>query len=126
MRIPAALLALVRAEAQVAYPLEACGVLAGKDEPSHVIPMTNALTHPRAYQFDPDEQLAVWRRLDEAGLDPLVVYHSHPHGRPFPSPRDIAEAQPGVLYLIVGSPDIGLPARLFHIEPDGVFEEPIT
>jgi proteasome lid subunit RPN8/RPN11 len=116
----------VLAHAVQDYPIEACGVLAGKGEPSRIFPMVNDADDERQYRFDPEEQLAVWQQLDALGLDPLVIYHSHPYGKPYPSRVDVAEAQEGYRYLIVGSEDGGLRARLWWFEDGEVIEEQIT
>jgi proteasome lid subunit RPN8/RPN11 len=126
VRIDPNLLSEVFEHATQDYPIEACGVLAGRGEPDRVIRMVNDADDERRYRFDPEEQLAVWQRLDQLRLDPLVIYHSHPHGRPWPSRTDIAQAQEGPLYLIVGNQDGHLAARLWRIEDGQVIEELIT
>lgn len=126
MRIDPNLLSAVLEHAVQDYPIEACGVLAGRGEPERIFRMVNDADDERQYRFDPEEQLAVWRQLDELRMDPLVIYHSHPYGRPIPSKVDVAEAQEGPLYLIVGSQDGHLTARLWRIEDGEVIEEPIT
>jgi proteasome lid subunit RPN8/RPN11 len=120
------LLAEVLDHASRDYPVEACGVLAGRSEPTQRWVMRNAAHSSRRYQFDPQQQLAVWQELDDRGLEPLIVYHSHPFGRPEPSATDIAEAQPGPLYLIVGMVTGEHVAKLWHIENGAATEEPIT
>jgi len=58
-------------------------------------------------------------RLERQGGPRLVGhYHSHPNGSTEPSPRDLAAAEPGKLWLIMG----GGQARLWYAEP-GAFRE---
>ena len=45
-------------------------------------------------------------------------YHSHPNGSAEPSPRDLAAAEPGRLWLIIG----GGVARLWIMENGGFRE----
>ncbi|HWB36935.1 MAG TPA: M67 family metallopeptidase [Rugosimonospora sp.] len=127
MRIPPDILAAVFDHASGEYPIEACGVLAGTDVPSAWWSLRNAARSSRRYTLYPREQLDVWAAIDAAGLDPLVVVHSHPFGRPEPSTTDIAEAPPvPTLHLIVGMGDGTPTARLWRIEDGQATEEPIT
>jgi len=69
------------------------------------------------FEIDPRALFAALR-AERAGGPPLVGhYHSHPNGRPEPSPRDAAAAEPGRLWLIVA----GRAARLWFAEPAGLF-----
>lgn len=82
-------------------PLEACGLLGGKDRVvSEVIQITNQARSPVRYQMDPLEQVQAFDRLETAGLELLGIYHSHPSGPAFPSETDIAEAAYKVVQII--------------------------
>lgn len=83
-------------------PAEACGLLAGlNDRVSQLYPVTNILHSQVRYQMDPQEQLRAFQDIDDAGLELLGIYHSHPNGPDKPSPTDIAEAYyPQAVYLI--------------------------
>jgi proteasome lid subunit RPN8/RPN11 len=82
-------------------PLESCGLLAGSgDVVQRVIPVPNALNSTTRYRFDPYAQLAAFDQIEQAGLEILAIYHSHPKGPPHPSPTDVAEASYPVVYVI--------------------------
>ena len=54
-----------------------------------------------AYEVDPDT-LARMIDFEDAGLELVAIYHSHPRGPETPSPIDIARATyPDSVYLIV-------------------------
>jgi proteasome lid subunit RPN8/RPN11 len=62
------------------YPREACGVLAGTQGTTlahEIFTITNVELSTRFYRFDEQEQLRVWREMDDSRWDPLVIYHSH-------------------------------------------------
>jgi len=54
--------------------------------------------------------------MREAGLEPLAIYHSHPHGDPIPSRTDLAENTWGesVAHVIIGPNAI----RAWRLQPD--------
>ncbi len=83
-------------------PLEACGLVAGRDHSSvEVFPVENELHSPSRFRMEPNEQIRIFHYLAEAGLDLLAIYHSHPDGPAGPSQTDIAEAAyPEVVHLI--------------------------
>ena len=82
-------------------PLEACGLLAGKNERvEKIIPVRNQAQSPRRYIMDPYEQLQAFAWIDSQGLDLQGIYHSHPAGPETVSPTDIAEAAYEVVYVI--------------------------
>ena len=94
----------VLARAFAHHPLEACGVLPGRhDTPVRHVPVANVSDRPsRRFAFDPDRQLELWQEMDEAGEDPVVIYHSHTASEAQPSATDRAAFQdPHVHYLIV-------------------------
>lgn len=110
---------------QEAYPLEACGLLAGLEGTAHrLYAVENRLSSPVAYEMDPVQQLQALLDLEEAGLQLLAIYHSHPTGPQTPSPTDIALAYyPGVAHIIVSLRELQAPvARAFMIE-EGRFDE---
>lgn len=90
------------------HPREACGVLPGRNgRPEWHVPMRNVSDRPeRRFAFDLDDQLAVWQAMDEAGEDPIVIYHSHTASDAVPSATDCAHFQdPAVHYVIVSTLD---------------------
>jgi proteasome lid subunit RPN8/RPN11 len=86
--------------------LEVCGILAGRgDKAERVLPIRNAHPEPaRRYQMDPREQLRAYREIEDAGLEVVAYYHSHPDGaRGELSATDLAAATEGgyALYALV-------------------------
>ena len=67
------------------------------------VPTENVADSPRTtYAIDPEEQLEIMDELDDAGLDVVGFYHSHPQGPDRPSTTDEAQATwAGHSYLIV-------------------------
>jgi proteasome lid subunit RPN8/RPN11 len=88
---------------QAEYPLEACGILAGKaGEIVHLYPIENRLHSPVVYEMAPQQQLAAMLEIEDKGWEMTAVYHSHPQGPETPSATDIAQAYyPDVIQLIV-------------------------
>lgn len=99
-------------------PREICGVLAGergiesdRDSDSTVSAdcvtetrrITNVADTPRvAYELDPSETLATLEAVEDAGLDVVGFYHSHPESAARPSATDRAQATwTGYVYCIV-------------------------
>src|SRR3954471_20444417 len=83
---------------------EICGVLFGSaDRIDRAEPATNVAEHPAdTFEIDPRALFAALR-AERAGGDKVIGhYHSHPNGSAEPSPRDLAAAEPGKLWLILG------------------------
>jgi proteasome lid subunit RPN8/RPN11 len=57
-------------------------------------PKTYPRTAETAYVIDPKEQAAVEKRVQEAGLTLIAVFHSHPEHDVYFSPEDRANAAP--------------------------------
>jgi proteasome lid subunit RPN8/RPN11 len=99
--------AVIRRHAALAYPEECCGVLVGTPAPDGarvqtVLEAANvAPRRQRRYSIDPVSLLFAHRQARDAGRQVVGYYHSHPDTPAFPSERDLAEAWPGVIYLIV-------------------------
>ena len=110
-----------------AYPLEACGILAGRaSRVRRLYPVRNLRESPTAYEMDPAEQLAAMVDLEERGWELLAIYHSHPHGPQVPSSADVAQAYyPEAAYVIVSLTDRQNPGvRAFTISSGQVTEIP--
>ena len=104
-------------------PKEACGLLAGNSE--HILaayPLTNMASAPEArFEIHPGEQLRALKAIDEAKLDWIGAYHSHPDSAPIPSRADIEEcADSGLLQLIVSLRRRKPQLKLWHIERESV------
>jgi [CysO sulfur-carrier protein]-S-L-cysteine hydrolase len=119
------------AHARKDHPDEACGILAGPagtDRPTRFIPMTNAARSPTFYEFDSTEQFQVWREMDDAGEEPVVIYHSHTATEAYPSRTDIGlAAEPGAHYVLVSTRDEDQTEfRSYRIVDGDVTEEPVA
>jgi proteasome lid subunit RPN8/RPN11 len=122
LRISLDVVKAVLAHAEEASPSECCGLLIGTaDAIARAWPARNVASSPSAYLVDPVDHFAAIRAAREAGMDVMGAYHSHPVSAPLPSQRDLAEALPRFLYLIV-SPGSAIPVRAFSLD-SGVFEE---
>ena len=62
-------------------PLEACGLLAGKNERvEKVVLIRNQAQSPVRFVMDPYEQLKAFSWIESHDLDLLGIFHSHPTG----------------------------------------------
>jgi proteasome lid subunit RPN8/RPN11 len=116
----------VVAHARLDHPDECCGVIAGRDGvATRLFRMQNADRSPTGFGFDSTEQLRVWREIDDADEDVLVVYHSHTMTEAYPSRTDVlwSANTPGTSWLLVSTRDPDeLELRSFRID-DGVITE---
>lgn len=98
-------------------PLEACGLLAGKDgRVLQVIPVHNQAQSPVRFVMDPYEQLRAFDWIEASGLELLGIFHSHPAGPQTVSSTDLAEAAYEVVHIIWSRREDGWQARGFWIE----------
>lgn len=119
--------------AMEARPVECCGVIAGPrgdDVPLRWIPMENTARSEAFFQFSPREQLQVWREMERADEEPVVIYHSHTHSQAYPSREDIQFAhEPSVHYVIIEAGPLDLSSeervRSFRIVNQRVIEETV-
>jgi proteasome lid subunit RPN8/RPN11 len=119
------------AHARADHPDEACGVLAGpegSDRPERHVAMVNAERSPTFYRFDAQEQLKVWRAMDDADEVPVVIYHSHTATEAYPSRTDVKlAAEPDAHYVLVSTRDPGQDeVRSYRIVDGVVTEERVT
>ncbi|MFD7842642.1 Mov34/MPN/PAD-1 family protein [Nocardia sp. NPDC059764] len=118
------------AHARADHPDEACGILAGpegSDRPERFVPMINAARSPTFYEFDSDEHLRLWRELDAAEEEPVVIYHSHTATEAYPSRTDVSFAsEPHAHYVLVSTRDPHEhELRSYRILDGVVTEEPV-
>jgi len=120
--IPRANWEQMRAHVAAEAPLEACGLLAGKEGQSHAVyQITNELTSRERFRMQPNEQLKAFEEIEKAGLQLQAIYHSHPPGPPRPSKTDVAEAlYPGVIHLIWSPEDEEWNCVAFLLDGGGV------
>ena len=115
----------VLAHARRDHPDECCGVIAGVDgRATRLFEMTNAERSPTGFVFDSAEWLRVYREIDDADEDLLVVYHSHTMTEAYPSRTDVrwSTNTPGTSWLLVSTRSDEDEVRSFRIE-DGVVTE---
>ena len=115
----------ILAHLTTAYPLEGCGLLAGKNgRVTAVYPITNILHSPTAYEMEPLQQIQTILQIEQNNEDLLAIYHSHPNGPSTPSSTDITAAYyPDSIYLIISLADLTVPQmRAFRIVDGAVSE----
>jgi len=115
------------------YPLEGCGLLAGRvegdgtTEVAWFAPCDNVAASSKLYTVDPRCHLAADRRAEDEGLEIVGVVHSHTHTEPYPSPTDVAQApDPAWHYVIVSLRDDDPMLRSWRITGGEVAEEPVV
>ncbi|MDX8402239.1 MAG: M67 family metallopeptidase [Mariprofundaceae bacterium] len=108
LRLPEEAAALMRREAERAWPAEACGLLVGTvaDGCWRITQARTArnLNTERAedrFALDPAAWRAAERELRGSGLEIIGVWHSHPDCPAKPSPTDLESAWEGLAYPIV-------------------------
>jgi proteasome lid subunit RPN8/RPN11 len=118
-----------------AYPLEACGLIAGPpaadggagDRAPNFYPCTNVAESARVYTIDPKDHLRAEIDAEGRGLEINGVVHSHTHSEPFPSPTDVASApDPSWHYVIISLKRDAPEARSYRIVDGRITEEPIA
>ena len=108
-------------------PLEACGLLAGKnDSVEKVLLVRNQAQSPVRFVMDPYEQLDAFEWIDSHALDLLGIFHSHPAGPETVSVTDIAEAAYEVVNVIWSRTHGEWRARGFWIEDGQVINVPLV
>ena len=98
-------------------PLEACGLLAGKEaRVEKMIGVLNQAQSPVRFVMDPYEQLRAFDWIESNNLDLVGIFHSHPAGPETASPTDIAEAAYEVIHVILSRTGNQWQVRGFWIE----------
>jgi [CysO sulfur-carrier protein]-S-L-cysteine hydrolase len=118
------------AHARRDHPDEACGIVAGpvgSGRAERVVEMTNAARSMTQYEFEPAEQLRVYREMDDRDEEAVVVYHSHTATEAYPSRTDVRYAsQPDAHYVLVSTRDPETAElRSYRIVDDVVTEEEV-
>jgi len=103
LSLPAEIAVQIVEHALNGYPAEVCGLVAGRNGVAIAaysgrnISPTPAVT----YELDHDT-LARIIEFEDAGLELVAIYHSHPRGPATLSPTDIARAcYPDSIYLVI-------------------------
>jgi proteasome lid subunit RPN8/RPN11 len=96
----------VREHAAEGYPFEICGILIATPG-SHPVTQTRRVRNTvveRArdrYEMDPLDQIRIQRECDDAGLEIVGYYHSHPDHPAQASITDSRRSWAGPVYVIV-------------------------
>jgi proteasome lid subunit RPN8/RPN11 len=108
-------------QAKAEAPVEACGILAGRNgRVEKLYKMTNADRSRCHCMMEAKEQFAVVKDIRAAGLTMLAIYHSHPETPARPSAEDIRLAlTPDVIYVIVSLRSADAPAVKGFLINDG-------
>ena len=103
-------------------PLEACGILAGKDgQVEKIYLMTNRDNSNEHYTMVPEEQFRVVKDIRNNGFEMLAIYHTHPETPARPSQEDISLAlTPDVIYVIASLVDAKKPDIMGFLIEDGL------
>ena len=108
-------------------PLEACGLLGGKNQVVKlVLPVKNASESRIRFRMDPKAQLRAMEQIEVEGLELLAIFHSHPKGPSMPSATDIQEAVYPVVNIIWSKVGRRWQARGFWIEGGQAVEVSLT
>jgi [CysO sulfur-carrier protein]-S-L-cysteine hydrolase len=119
-----------------AYPLEACGLIAGPpgtdtggagDKAPIFYPCANLAESARVYTIDPKDHLRAEIDAEDRGWEINGVVHSHTHSEPYPSPTDVAAAPDSSWHYVIISLKREAPeARSYRIVDGRILEEPIA
>lgn len=103
VKLPLPLYTEIIMHAQEEWPLEACGIIAGKDWIAEkILRCENIEKSPKRFRISALEQMKILEWLDKENLSMIGIYHSHPHSDPFPSGADLSYFfYPEVFWLIV-------------------------
>ena len=123
IRIAYAVARQIADHAESEAPNEACGLLAGENKTiCRAIPLRNSAATPtKHFRLEPEEQLKSMKAIDEAGLEWMGIYHSHPRAAPIPSRTDIESALDAKLMHMIISLEHARPKlKLWRIDGGSV------
>lgn len=126
MKITDAQLKQIYAHAKETYPYECCGFLLGDFDDGGLVREVRPATNQNRDRTDrfiisPEEFAQTQFAADEAGLEIIGIYHSHPDWPPIPSQTDMASAWEDVYYLIASVHE-GMPlnANVWQLADEGL------
>jgi proteasome lid subunit RPN8/RPN11 len=133
------------AQGRAGKPLEICGLLGGRRANGSTLvqsvqPVESDDKSALTYSMNAADYMRASRAIEDAGLEIVGIYHTHPATRPYPSKTDVARAHwgetddllfPDYSYLIVSLRDPDRPEpRSFQIKgwriPEDIAEEPVV
>ena len=128
LKIPNNIFEQMVTQAEKAAPVEACGILAGRNGLTEKLyEMTNADNSSEHFTMMPEEQFAAAKNMRAEELEMLAVYHSHPATPARPSQEDIKLAvMPDATYVILSLAQEKPCAKAFKIAQGTVTEMPLT
>jgi proteasome lid subunit RPN8/RPN11 len=114
-------------------PFEGCGLLSGREDVVHeVLPIANEAQSRTRYRMKASEQLRAFNEMEDAGLELIGIFHSHPadaagdrQPADGPSETDISESAYPVVHIIWFRADGAWQARGFCIERGQALEVPL-
>jgi proteasome lid subunit RPN8/RPN11 len=100
------------------YPLEACGLLSGKNGLGESFwMMENINRNPNSFAMDMEQLKQVFQSMSGKGEELTAIFHSHPTTAPYPSQKDIKFAHyPEAAYIIVSLTRQRSHVKCFYIE----------
>ena len=110
-------------------PLEACGLLAGREANrcARSTPTTNAARSARLYTVEPRDLLQADRAAEAPAWCLIGVWHSHTHSPAYPSPTDVDQApDPDWHYVLVSLSDLEPVLRSYRVVAGHVDEEAVV
>ena len=114
---------MMRAHVHAHAPLEACGLLAGKDNwVEKVLLIENQSKSRTRFRMNSKEQLKAFDWIESNGLDLIGIFHSHPAGPDTVSATDIEDAAYAVTQIVWSRLNGDWVARGFWIEDKQVTE----
>jgi proteasome lid subunit RPN8/RPN11 len=126
MKITDAHLKEIYAHAKETYPHECCGFLLGSFDDDGLVRQVRRATNQNTDRTDrfiisAEEYAQIQFAADEAGLEIIGVYHSHPDWPPIPSQTDMESAWEEVYYLIASVHE-GMPlnTNVWRLAGDGL------
>jgi proteasome lid subunit RPN8/RPN11 len=129
VRIAPELLEQIVEHARRDAPNECCGLIGVRDGTAvSVHPTENVAASPFRFEIDGRTLFRLTEQLEEEGLMPGAIYHSHTRSDPYPSQTDLnfAALWPGWEWLIVGLAGEEPELRHFRIDSGAVVEEALT
>lgn len=125
VRIPRAIFQEMVEHARSAWPVECCGLLAGRDDlVTRIYRLENRDRSRTTYFACPEGELQALTEMDDLDLDLVAIYHSHPDTESYPSATDIEKAyftEP--LYIIISLKESSPRVRAFRISRAGEVSE---
>jgi proteasome lid subunit RPN8/RPN11 len=123
LRIRKRFLEEIARHSKEAFPMEACGILAGRSLEGgvrvveKVYRVRNIHQSSSSYLMDPEEQYRVFVEVEREGLEVIGFYHSHPYWSASASEIDLRQASyPGLSYAIYSIPEKALKSYIFQEE----------